>query len=147
VIGIMAGGKKAITEAAEFAEDDRKQGWKDLKKYKINNKDIIIGIAASGTTPYVINALKKCRSNRIVTGSISCNPGSPISSVSDFPVEVVTGPEFITGSTRMKAGTAEKMLLNMISTVVMIRLGRIEDNYMVNMKIINEKMLTRGIKI
>jgi N-acetylmuramic acid 6-phosphate etherase len=122
VIGIIAGGKKAITSAVEFAEDDTTQGWEDLRAHDINQNDVVVGIAASGTTPYVINALKKCRENDIITGSISCNPGAPLSQVADYPIETVVGPEFITGSTRMKAGTAQKLLLNMISTSVMIQL-------------------------
>jgi N-acetylmuramic acid 6-phosphate etherase len=147
VIGIIAGGNKAITEAVEFAEDDKEQGWADLQAYKINQADVVIGIAASGTTPYVIHALKKCRESDIVTGSISCNPGSPLSKVADYPVEVITGPEFVTGSTRMKAGTAQKLVLNMISTAVMIQLGRVEDNKMVNMQLSNDKLIDRGVKI
>ena len=147
VIGIIAGGSKAITEAVEFAEDDKEQGWTDLQAYKINSQDVVVGIAASGTTPYVIHALKKCRENDIVTGSISCNPGSPLSKVADYPVEIVVGPEFVTGSTRMKAGTAQKLVLNMISTAVMIQLGRVEDNKMVNMQLTNDKLIDRGVKI
>ena len=147
VIGIIAGGSKAITEAVEFAEDDMEQGWKDLLSHNISEKDIVIGIAASGTTPYVVRALEKCRENKIVTGSISCNPGSPISDIVDHPVEVVTGPEFITGSTRMKSGTAQKLVLNMISTAVMIQLGRVEDNKMVNMQLVNDKLLDRGVRM
>ncbi|MEO6488866.1 MAG: N-acetylmuramic acid 6-phosphate etherase [Ferruginibacter sp.] len=147
VIGVIAGGRVAVTEAVEFAEDNTLQGWFDLQQHNINKKDVVIGLAASGITPYVIHALKKCRENNIVTGSISCNPGSPLSDVADFPVEVVTGPEFITGSTRMKAGTAQKLVLNMISTAVMIQLGRVEDNKMVNMQLTNEKLIERGVKI
>ncbi|MEP7165997.1 MAG: N-acetylmuramic acid 6-phosphate etherase, partial [Ferruginibacter sp.] len=147
VIGIIAGGSKAITEAVEFAEDNKDQGWADLQAYQINSSDVVIGIAASGTTPYVIHALEKCRENDIITGSISCNPGSPLSKVADNPVEIVVGPEFITGSTRMKAGTAQKLVLNMISTAVMIQLGRVEDNKMVNMQLTNEKLVDRGVKM
>ena len=147
VIGIIAGGSKAITEAVEFAEDDKLQGWADLQVYKINSSDVVIGIAASGTTPYVIHALEKCRENDIVTGSISCNPGAPIGKVADHPIEIVVGPEFVTGSTRMKAGTAQKLVLNMISTAVMIQLGRVEDNKMVNMQLSNDKLIDRGVKI
>ncbi len=147
VIGIIAGGKKAITEAVEFAEDDTEQGWKDLQEYTINNKDVVIGIAASGTTPYVIGALQKCRENNIVTGSICCNPDAPVSQAADFAIEVVVGPEFVTGSTRMKSGTAQKLVLNMISTSVMIQLGRVEDNKMVNMQLTNEKLVDRGVKM
>lgn len=147
IIGIIAGGSKAITEAVEFAEDDKLQGWADLQANKINASDVVIGIAASGTTPYVIHALEKCRENDIVTGSISCNPGAPISKVADHPIEIVVGPEFVTGSTRMKAGTAQKLVLNMISTAVMIQLGRVEDNKMVNMQLSNDKLIDRGVKI
>ena len=147
VIGIIAGGNKAITEAVEFAEDDTKQGWSDLLTYNITNSDVVIGIAASGTTPYVIHALQECKRNDIITGSISCNPGSPLSKASDFPIEVVVGPEFVTGSTRMKAGTAQKLVLNMISTAVMIQLGRVEDNKMVNMQLTNEKLIDRGVRM
>ena len=116
VIAIIAGGEKAITTAVEFAEDDKDQGWKDLQSFNVSDKDVVIGIAASGTTPYVIGALEECRKRGIVTGSISCNPDSPVSAAADFPIEVVVGPEFVTGSTRMKSGTAQKLVLNMIST-------------------------------
>ncbi|WP_295122321.1 N-acetylmuramic acid 6-phosphate etherase [uncultured Chitinophaga sp.] len=147
VIGLIAGGDSAIRKAVEFAEDSREQGWEDLLKYEITNNDVVVGIAASGTTPYVINALRECRKRGIVTGSISCNPGSPVSAEADFPIEVVVGPEFVTGSTRMKSGTAQKLVLNMISTAVMIQLGRVEDNKMVNMQLSNEKLVDRGIKM
>ena len=147
VIGVIAGGEKAITSAVEFAEDDTRKGWKDLQAYNINITDVVIGIAASGTTPYVINALKSCRENGIVTGSISCNPGSPLSEVADHSIEVVTGPEFITGSTRMKAGTAQKLVLNMISTSVMIQLGRVHDNKMLHMQLSNDKLIDRGVRM
>lgn len=147
VIGIIAGGEKAITNAVEFAEDDKEQGWKDLLEFNVNDKDVVIGIAASGTTPYVIGALEECRKRGIITGSISCNPGSPVSEAADFPIEVVVGPEFVTGSTRMKSGTAQKLVLNMISTTVMIQLGRVEDNKMVNMQLTNDKLVDRGTKM
>ena len=147
VIAIIAGGDEAITSAVEFAEDDKEQGWKDLETFNVSDKDVVIGIAASGTTPYVIGALEQCRINNIITGSISCNPDSPVSEVADFPIEVVVGPEFITGSTRMKSGTAQKLVLNMISTSVMIQLGRVEDNKMVNMQLSNEKLIDRGVKM
>lgn len=147
VIGIIAGGNKAITEAVEFAEDDAEQGWKDLKYHYITDKDVVIGIAASGTTPYVIGALKKSREHNIITGSISCNLNSPVSAEADYPIEVVVGPEFVTGSTRMKSGTAQKLVLNMISTAVMIQLGRVEDNKMVNMQLTNDKLVDRGVKM
>lgn len=147
VVAIIAGGEKAITTAIEFAEDDKEQGWKDLQAHNISNKDVVVGIAASGTTPYVIGALEECRKREIVTGSISCNPQSPISVAADYPIEVVVGPEFVTGSTRMKSGTAQKLVLNMISTTVMIQLGRVEDNKMVNMQLTNEKLVDRGTKM
>jgi N-acetylmuramic acid 6-phosphate etherase len=147
VIGLIAGGDAAIRKAVEFAEDDREQGWKDLQECNITEKDVVVGIAASGTTPYVIGALNKCRREGIVTGSICCNPGAPLSAEADFPIEVVVGPEFITGSTRMKSGTAQKLVLNMISTAVMIQLGRVEDNKMVNMQLSNDKLVDRGVKM
>jgi len=147
VIGIIAGGSKAITEAVEFAEDSDTQGFEDLLAYNINEKDVVVGLAASGTTPYVIGALEECKKRNIVTGSIACNPNSPVSEVADFPIEVVVGPEFVTGSTRMKSGTAQKLVLNMISTSVMIQLGRVEDNKMVNMQLSNEKLVDRGVKM
>ena len=147
VIGIIAGGNKAITEAVEFAEDDTEQGWLDLMEHSINNADVVIGIAASGTTPYVIKALEQCRANSITTGSICCNPDAPLSAAADYPIEVVVGPEFVTGSTRMKSGTAQKLVLNMISTSVMIQLGRVEDNKMVNMQLTNDKLVDRGVKM
>lgn len=147
VIGIIAGGNKAITEAVEFAEDDTEQGWKDLLYYSINENDVVVGIAASGTTPYVIKALEKCREHGIITGSICCNPNAPISAAADHPIEVVVGPEFVTGSTRMKSGTAQKLVLNMISTSVMIQLGRVEGNRMVNMQLSNDKLVDRGVKM
>jgi N-acetylmuramic acid 6-phosphate etherase len=145
VIALIAGGEKAITQAVEFAEDSKEQGWEDLQKHVVSNKDVVIGIAASGTTPYVIGALEECRKRGIKTGCIVCNPESPVASLADFPVEVTAGPEFVTGSTRMKSGTAQKLVLNMISTAVMIRLGRVEDNKMVNMQLTNAKLVDRGI--
>src|SRR6478672_11269563 len=147
VVAIIAGGEKAITTAVEFAEDDKEQGWKDLQAYNVCDKDVVVGIAASGTTPYVIGALEECRKKGIITGSIACNPNSPISAAADYPIEVVVGPEFVTGSTRMKSGTAQKLVLNMISTTVMIQLGRVEDNKMVNMQLTNEKLIDRGVKM
>ena len=147
VIGIIAGGQKAITGAVELAEDDPDQGWRDLQEHSISSKDVVIGIAASGTTPYVIEALKTCSKNNIITGSICCNPGAPLSEVADHPIIAVVGPEFITGSTRMKSGTAQKLILNMISTTVMIQLGRVEDNKMVNMQLTNDKLIDRGVKM
>lgn len=147
VVGIIAGGEKAITTAVEFAEDSKEQGWLDLQEHNISDKDVVIGIAASGTTPYVIGALEECGKRNIITGSISCNPNSPVSDAADFPIEVVVGPEFVTGSTRMKSGTAQKLVLNMISTSVMIQLGRVEDNRMVNMQLSNEKLVDRGVQM
>jgi N-acetylmuramic acid 6-phosphate etherase len=147
VVAVIAGGEKAITTAIEFAEDDKEQGWKDLQAHAVSDKDVVVGIAASGTTPYVIGALEECRKRNIITGSISCNPNSPISDAADFPIEVIVGPEFVTGSTRMKSGTAQKLVLNMISTSVMIQLGRVEDNKMVNMQLTNEKLVDRGTKM
>jgi N-acetylmuramic acid 6-phosphate etherase len=147
VIAIIAGGEKAITTSVEYAEDDKEQGWKDLEAWKVSDKDVVVGIAASGTTPYVIGALEECRKRGIVTGSISCNPDSPVSGAADFSIEVVVGPEFVTGSTRMKSGTAQKLVLNMISTSVMIQLGRVEDNKMVNMQLTNDKLIDRGVKM
>lgn len=147
VIGLIAGGDGAIRKAVEFAEDDLEQGWKDLEAHGISAKDVVVGIAASGRTPYVIGALQQCRAKGITTGSITCNPGSAVAKESDIAIEVITGPEFVTGSTRMKAGTAQKLVLNMLSTAVMIKLGRVEDNKMVNMQLSNEKLIERGTKM
>jgi N-acetylmuramic acid 6-phosphate etherase len=147
VIGIIAGGENAMFKAVEFAEDSKEDGWKDLENFNITAKDVVVGIAASGTTPYVIGALEECRKRNIVTGSLTCNPNAPVSKVADFPIEVVVGPEFVTGSTRMKSGTAQKLVLNMISTSVMVQLGRVEGNQMVNMLLSNEKLVDRGVKM
>ena len=147
VVGLMAGGDKAIRKAVEFAEDSSSLGWEDLKTHNITSRDVVIGIAASGTTPYVIGALKKCQEEKIITGCIVCNEGSPVSEVSDYPVEVVVGPEFVTGSTRMKSGTAQKLVLNMISTSVMIKLGKVKGNKMVDMQLSNNKLVDRGTKM
>ena len=147
VIGIMAGGDKAMRKAVEFAEDNTDLGWKDLQTYNINENDVVIGIAASGTTPYVIGALKKCQEENITTGCIVCNANSPVSKVADFAIEVVVGPEFVTGSTRMKSGTAQKLILNMISTSVMIQLGKVKGNKMVDMHLSNNKLVDRGTKM
>ena len=147
VIGLIAGGDGAIRKAVEFAEDDAEQGWKDLCTYNISSKDFVIGIAASGRTPYVIGALKKCRENHISTGCIVCNDSSEVAANADFPIEVIVGPEFVTGSTRMKAGTAQKLVLNMISTSVMIKIGRVEGNRMVNMQLSNDKLIERGTRM
>ncbi|MEZ5043475.1 MAG: N-acetylmuramic acid 6-phosphate etherase [Saprospiraceae bacterium] len=147
VIGLMAGGDAAIRKSKEFAEDDVTLAWKDLSAYLINDQDVVIGIAASGTTPYVVHGLKDCREKGITTGCICCNPGAPITEHADYPVVVVVGPEFVTGSTRMKAGTAQKLVLNMISTSVMIKLGRVLDNKMVDMQLSNNKLVDRGTKM
>jgi len=147
VIGLIAGGDTAIRNAVEFAEDSKEEGWLSLQKYNISEKDIVIGIAASGTTPYVISALDKCNQNNIITGCITCNKNSPLSLVSKFPIEIVVGPEFVTGSSRMKAGTAQKMVLNMLSTASMIRLGKVKGNKMIDMQLSNNKLIDRGQKI
>ncbi|GER60825.1 N-acetylmuramic acid 6-phosphate etherase [Patiriisocius marinus] len=147
VIGIIAGGDSAIRNAVEFAEDNTKQGWEDLKKHQIGINDFVIGIAASGTTPYVIGALNKCNTLGINTGCITCNVGSPLANSAKYPIEVVVGPEYVTGSSRMKAGTAQKLVLNMISTTVMIQLGRIKGNKMVDMQLSNNKLVERGTKM
>ncbi len=144
VIGIIAGGDGAIRKAVEFAEDDSEQAWKDLEAYAIDEKDSVVGIASSGTTPYVIGGLKKAQEKGITTGCITCNPGSPIIDYSDHSMIPIVGPEFVTGSTRMKSGTAQKMILNMISTGVMIKLGRVRDNKMVDMHLSNNKLVDRG---
>lgn len=147
VIGIIAGGDTAIRKAVEFAEDSKTQCWKDLQGFSINSKDTVIGIAASGTTPYVIGGLEKCNENDILTASITCNKNSPISKVSNHPIEIIVGPEFVTGSSRMKAGTAQKLTLNMISTSVMIQLGKIKGNKMIDMQLSNNKLIERGTKM
>jgi N-acetylmuramic acid 6-phosphate etherase len=147
IIGLIAGGEKAIRTPVENAEDDRHQGWVDLCEFEVCDKDVVIGIAASGTTPYVIGALEQCRKEGIVTGCVTCNPGTPLAAVSEFPIEVIVGPEFVTGSTRMKSGTAQKLVLNMISTTVMIRIGRVEDTRMVNMQLTNSKLIDRGTRM
>jgi N-acetylmuramic acid 6-phosphate etherase len=147
VIGLIAGGDKAIRKAVEHAEDDPNQGWKDVEEHLINQQDVLVGIAASGRTPYVIGALKTARANGIVTGCVVCNENSEVSKQADFPVEVVVGPEFVTGSTRMKSGTAQKLVLNMISTTAMIKLGRVKGNKMVDMQLTNNKLVDRGVKM
>ena len=147
VIGIMAGGDKAMRKAVEFAEDSTELGWNDLLEHAINANDVVVGIAASGTTPYVISALKKCQEENITTACIVCNTLSPVSEVSNYPIEVVVGPEFVTGSTRMKSGTAQKLVLNMISTSVMIQLGKVKGNKMVDMQLSNNKLVDRGTKM
>lgn len=147
VIGLIAGGKSAVYKAVENAEDSTTLGWKDLQKFNISKNDIVIGIAASGTTPYVYHALKECQDHHIPTGCICCNPGAPLTEVADHPIAVVVGPEFVTGSSRMKAGTAQKMILNMITTATMIRLGHIKGNKMIDLQMSNEKLRQRAVKI
>ena len=147
VIGLIAGGDSAIRKAVEFAEDNQKLGWEDLKKYDVSNNDVVVGIAASGTTPYVVGALKRCQEHNITTGCITCNLNSPLSTHSDYPIEVIVGPEFVTGSTRMKAGTAQKLVLNMITTSSMIKLGKVLGNKMVDMQLSNNKLVDRGTKM
>lgn len=147
VIGLIAGGDQAIRKAVENAEDDREQAWKDLQQYSITQQDVLIGIAASGRTPYVIGGLQEARKNNIVTACIVCNADSVVAKHADHPIEVIVGPEFVTGSTRMKAGTAQKLVLNMISTAVMIRLGRVKGNKMVDMQLTNNKLVDRGTRM
>lgn len=147
VIGLIAGGDRALRNPVESAEDDESAGWKELMDYQIDTRDVVVGIAASGTTPYVIGALKNARKAGILTGAITCNPGSPMAEVADIAIEPLVGAEFVTGSTRMKSGTAQKMVLNMISTAVMIRLGRVKGNRMVNMQLTNRKLVDRGTRM
>lgn len=147
VIGLIAGGDKAIRKAVEGAEDNEQMGWDDLQKHQINKMDSVIGIAASGATPYVFGAMKRCREEGILTGCITCNSRSPLAEMVEYPIEVIVGPEFVTGSTRMKAGTAQKMILNMISTTLMIQLGRVKGNKMINMQLTNKKLINRGTRM
>lgn len=147
VIGLIAGGDKAIRKAVEYAEDDREQAWKDLDEHVINQQDVLIGIAASGRTPYVIGGLQQAREEGITTGCVVCNHDTEVSKHADFPVEVVVGPEFVTGSTRMKAGTAQKLVLNMLTTSVMIKLGHVKGNKMVDMQLTNNKLIDRGVRM
>ncbi|MFD2966671.1 N-acetylmuramic acid 6-phosphate etherase [Sphingobacterium bambusae] len=147
VIGLIAGGDTAIRRAVEFAEDDKEQAWKDMLAYNVNKNDVVIGIAASGTTPYVIGGLTRANEEGLITGCIVCNTDSPIAQVAQYPVEVVVGPEFVTGSTRMKSGTAQKLVLNMLSTSVMIQLGRVKGNKMVDMQLSNVKLVDRGVRM
>lgn len=147
VNGIIAGGDKAIRRAVENAEDSTTQAWEDLKAQHVSSADLVIGIAASGTTPYVIEGLKKCNENNIVTGCITCNEDSPLALTAQFPVVVVVGPEFVTGSSRMKAGTAQKLVLNMISTATMVQLGKVKGNKMVDMQLSNDKLVDRGVRM
>jgi len=147
VIGLMAGGDRAIRKSVERAEDDLDQSWKDLSAFEIDKRDFVIGIAASGTTPYVVTGMQACREHGISTGCITCNEGAPLALAVDYPIEILVGPEFVTGSTRMKSGTAQKLVLNMISTSVMIKLGRVKDNRMVDMQLSNDKLVDRGTKM
>jgi N-acetylmuramic acid 6-phosphate etherase len=147
VIGLIAGGEKALRNPVENAEDDNEKAWAELQQFSINKNDTVIGLAASGTTPYVVGALKNARSNGILTASISCNPDSPIAYEADIKIEAIVGPEFVTGSTRLKSGTAQKLILNMISTTTMIQLGRVKGNRMVNMQLTNAKLIDRGTRM
>lgn len=147
VIGIIAGGDSAIRKAVEFAEDDFNQAWIDLSEYQLNENDTVVGIAASGSTPYVVGGLTAARKNNILTGAIVCNAGSAVANVAEYAIEVLVGPEFVTGSTRMKSGTAQKLVLNMISTSVMIQLGRVKGNKMVDMQLSNNKLIDRGVRM
>lgn len=147
VIGIIAGGDTALRNPVENAEDDPNQGWHDLEKFNINDKDTVIGIAASGTTPYVIKAIEECRRHGILTAAITSNPDAPISAAADIPIEMVVGPEYVTGSSRMKSGSGQKMICNMITTSVMIKMGRVKGNKMVNMQLSNAKLVDRGTRM
>lgn len=147
VIGLIAGGDGAIRKAVEMAEDNEELGWKDILAFNPTTADVVVGIAASGTTPYVVGAMKRARQNGIFTGAITCNSGTPVAENADVAVELITGPEFVTGSTRMKAGTAQKLVLNMLTTSAMIRLGRVKGNKMVNMQLTNQKLIRRGTKM
>ena len=147
VIGLIAGGDRALRNPVESAEDNNDTGWEELQAHGISSLDTVVGIAASGTTPYVIGALRHCRENGILTASISCNPDSPIAQEADIAIEAIVGPEFVTGSTRMKSGTAQKLILNMITTSTMIQLGRVKGNRMVNMQLTNKKLIDRGTRM
>lgn len=147
IIGIIAGGETALRHPVENAEDDTLKGWEELQAFHISDKDTVIGIAASGTTPYVIGALQQARKRGILTAGISSNPDSPLSHAVDIPIEMIVDPEFVTGSSRMKSGTGQKMILNMISTSVMIKLGRVKGNRMVNMQLSNQKLVDRGMRM
>ncbi|MCG8580116.1 MAG: N-acetylmuramic acid 6-phosphate etherase [Bacteroidales bacterium] len=147
VIGLIAGGDRALRQAVESAEDDANKAWNELKEYKVDELDTVIGIAASGTTPYVIGGIEHARNNGLLTGCITCNPNSNVAAVTEFPIEAIVGPEFVTGSTRLKAGTAQKMILNMITTTIMIKLGRVKGNRMVNMQLTNKKLVDRGSRM
>ena len=147
VVGIIAGGDKALRHAVEHAEDIAEQGWKDLESYQPSAEDCVIGIAASGTTPYVVEAIRQAKAHGLLTGCITSNPDSPLGNAAEYPIETIVGPEFVTGSSRMKSGTAQKMVLNMISTTLMIRMGRVQGNRMVNMQLTNDKLIDRGTRM
>jgi len=147
VIGLIAGGDTALRTAVEGAEDNPDKAWEDLQVFQINSLDTVIGIAASGTTPYVIGGVQRAKENGLLTGCITCNPNSPLAQVSEYPIEAVVGPEFVTGSTRLKAGTAQKLILNMLSTALMIKMGRVKGNKMVNMQLTNKKLIERGTRM
>ena len=147
VVGLIAGGETALRNPVENAEDDIEKGWQELKERNVNENDTVIGIAASGTTPYVIGALRNARANGILTASVSCNPDSPIAQEAEIKIEAIVGPEFVTGSTRLKSGTAQKLILNMITTITMIKLGRVKGNKMVNMQLSNAKLVDRGVRM
>jgi N-acetylmuramic acid 6-phosphate etherase len=147
IIGLIAGGDTALRRSVEHAEDDREKAWQELQEFNIEEIDTVIGIAASGTTPYVVGVVEKARENGLLTGCITCNPASPLAKAAEYPIEVVMGPEFVTGSTRMKSGTAQKLVLNMISTTLMIRIGRVKGNKMVNMLLANNKLVERGVRM
>jgi N-acetylmuramic acid 6-phosphate etherase len=147
VIGLIAGGDTALRKAVENAEDDPEKAWEELQKFNIKPLDTVIGIAASGTTPYVIGGIQRARGAGLLTGCITCNPGSKIAQTAEFPIEAIAGPEFVTGSTRLKAGTAQKMILNMITTTIMIKQGRVKGNKMVNMQLTNSKLVARGTRM
>ena len=146
-IGLIAGGDTALRRSVEHAEDDRDKGWQDLQRYNVSAIDTVLGIASSGSTPYVIGAVEKARENGLLTGCITCNPGSMLAHVAEYPIEVVVGPEIVTGSTRMKSGTAQKLVLNMVSTTLMIKMGRVKGNKMVNMQLTNRKLIVRGTRM
>ena len=146
VIGLIAGGDRAIRKAVEYAEDDADQAWEDLKSYGINDLDTLVGIAASGTTPYVVGGIRRARQVGLLTAGITNNPGSPLAEAAEIPIEITVGPEFVTGSTRMKSGTSQKLALNMISTALMIRIGRVSGNKMVHMQLSNNKLIDRGTR-
>jgi N-acetylmuramic acid 6-phosphate etherase len=147
VIGLIAGGDVALRKAVENAEDDPNRAWEELRGFDAGNLDSVVGIAASGTTPYVVGGIQKARENGLLTGCITCNPGSQLAKASEYPVEAIAGPEFVTGSTRMKAGTTQKMILNIVSTTLMIKLGKVKGNKMVNMQLTNKKLVARGTRM